>query len=214
MSIDSDSYNRASLGWCQVFAHWNTGLLLEEIEEQQPLTHSSAADDVTYRAAVFSPDRRHRYLLERRFGAGSKLVAFVGINPSTAGVQDDPTLRRMMGFARRADIDARELLVVNLCARVATDPRRVRLGPLWEDRVLNVSALERVGPADLVIAAWGAHAALVGAAVQELRTISRCAAELRCLGLTRDGSPRHPLYLRRDAPLQVFELPQHGKVEG
>jgi hypothetical protein len=30
---------------------------------------------------------------------------------------------------------------------------------------------------------------------------------LRCFGLNKDGSAKHPLYLRRDAALMEFPLP-------
>jgi hypothetical protein len=33
-------------------------------------------------------------------------------------------------------------------------------------------------------------------------------ATLQCLGMTKDGHPRHPLYVRGDAPLTAYSLPQ------
>ncbi len=58
----------------------------------------------------------------------------------------------------------------------------------------NDSVLARV--CGVVIAGWGAHAkqARVAAAVQLL-------PPLFALGTTRNGHPRHPLYVRGDAPL-------------
>ena len=53
-------------------------------------------------SAELSEDGRYRYWLSRRLEMGERTVLFVGLNPSTADVQqDDPTIRKWVGFARR-----------------------------------------------------------------------------------------------------------------
>jgi len=138
--------------------------------------------------ATFSRDRRYRYRLWRRWDRGRPVVAFVMLNPSTADARrDDPTIRRCVGFAQRWGYGGIE--VVNLYAYRATDPRALRtvrdpVGP--GNRRHMRRALRR---AALVVLAWGANAhgdRLTGV------------GQAHCLGLTRAGQPRHPLYLRRD----------------
>jgi hypothetical protein len=143
----------------------------------------------------------YRYLLTRDIsiiGEAGKTV-FVMLNPSTAdAVENDPTIRRCIGFAESWGSSG--LIVANLYALRSTDPKQ-----LW-----RVS--DPVGPsndaelADLaikhcdIVCAWGSNARpdRVGAFVKLMK---RFGAELWCLGTTKSGAPRHPLYLRRDAEL-------------
>jgi hypothetical protein len=137
---------------------------------------------------------RFRYLLWRQWEVGAR-VLFVMLNPSVADAErDDPTIRRCRGLARAWGFGAVE--VANLFALRATDPRdlaraRRRVGPR-NDEIL----LDAVGRADAIIVAWGVHGALDGRDRAVARLLDGRA--LRCLGRTRAGQPRHPLYVRRD----------------
>jgi hypothetical protein len=155
--------------------------------------------------AVFSRDRRYRYRLWRRWDAARPVVAFVMLNPSTAdAVRNDPTVRRCIGFARSWGFGGLE--VVNLFAYRATDPRVLRratdpVGPA--NRRHLAAAIVRAG---LVIAAWGADPTARDAPTQG-RVLSQ--PELRCLGVTRSGAPRHPLYVRATVrPIRVRRVRQ------
>lgn len=153
--------------------------------------------------AVFSDCRLYRYRLERRWGEGV-LGAFLMLNPSTADeFQNDPTIRRCIGFAKREGWGG--LVILNLFAFRATDPKDMErapdpIGP-DNDEYLNAASFRVNGP---LVAAWGAHKS----AVDRGRYV---AAFLRwpmlCLGTTADGSPRHPLYVRADTPLVPFNWP-------
>jgi hypothetical protein len=144
--------------------------------------------------ATFSRDRRYRYRLWRRWDDTRPVVAFVMLNPSTADARrEDPTIRRCIGFARAWGFGGVE--VVNLFAFRATDPRSLRrvrdpVGPL---NARYVRAATRRSA--LVVAAWGAHG------VPDRAGMPRLPRGGRCLGFTRGGQPRHPLYVRRDARL-------------
>ena len=73
-------------------------------------------------SAIFSGDRRYRYLLIRRVGTSQSRVLFIMLNPSAADeVRDDPTIRRCIGFAR--DWGFGLLEVVNLFALMSTNPK-------------------------------------------------------------------------------------------
>ena len=73
------------------------------------------------RSAAFSPCRRYRYCLSRVWNPKLPSVMFVGLNPSTADEQeDDPTVRRCIGFARNWNFGG--LILVNLFAYRSTDP--------------------------------------------------------------------------------------------
>jgi hypothetical protein len=144
-------------------------------------------------SALFSECRTWRYALARELG-GVGTVAFVGLNPSTADeAKDDPTIRRCIGFAR--DWGFGRLEVVNVYAFRAGDPRDLRragdpVGP-ENDRVLA----RVLDGAELVVAAWGVHARADRLAELDAVLGGR---PLHALGVTKNGAPRHPLYLRAD----------------
>ena len=114
-----------------------------------------------------------------------------------------------MGFARREGCG--EIVVVNLFSFRATDPQdlvdviRAGVSP-WgpEQAEWMSSALReaRSGRHNILVAAWGAHP------VAQL-AYSKFPAGLpwKCLGTTKHGAPRHPLYVRGDQPLVPFDLP-------
>lgn len=153
------------------------------------------------KSACLSEDGLYRYSLRRTWDGSRPPVVFVGLNPSTAdGTQDDPTIRREMAFARRLGFGG--LLKVNLYAFRATDPKALRealkqgvdaFGPVNLAYVLGETELaERV-----VVAAWGKPPSGVPVPDDLAAALSR--RPLLCLGTTKDGHPRHPLYLRADA---------------
>jgi hypothetical protein len=166
------------------------------VTEQQAL----AMD--TGRSAVISADGVYRYRLERCWRDGDT-VAWIMLNPSTADADtDDPTLRRITAFSRGWGFG--RLIVANLYALRATDP-----GQLW-------TAPDPVGPdndrhiADAVschevIVAWGTNAK-PERVVQVLDVIGRQpgVGHLHCLGVTKSGAPKHPLYVAGNTPMTLW----------
>ena len=147
------------------------------------------------KSAVLDESGRYRYRLSRRWEEGDELV-FVLLNPSTAdATEDDPTLRRCVGFARRMGFGG--LVVVNLFALRATDPRSLATAadPVGPDNDAHI--LGACEAADRVLLGWGNHGLLHGRGEKVWRRLGAC----HHLGLTARDQPRHPLYLRRDTPL-------------
>ena len=163
-------------------------------------SHSSTAD--TTAGAVLDRTRTYRYRLWRRWAAGNS-VLFVLLNPSTADAEhDDPTLRRCVGFARRWGFGGVE--IVNLFALRATDPRHLRnaVDPVGPDN--NRQIRRAAQAAELVVAGWGNHGARDGRAAIVSRLLGR-GRTLHCLGVTRQGQPRHPLYVAAQTPPFVWQ---------
>lgn len=154
--------------------------------------------------AVFDSSGTYRYLLWRVWSGDAPRVAFVMLNPSAAdAAANDPTIRRCIGLARAWGYGALE--VVNLFAYRTAYPAELGnagdpIGP-ENDRYIR-AALVRCAA---VIAAWGVHGSLRqrGAQVSEmLRALAGGTA--CCLGRTRAGHPRHPLYLSNRIVPQPF----------
>lgn len=168
--------------------------------------------------ADISPCGRYRYLLEREWrgthdpkhwrwlgakdGAGHELgepqsVMFIMLNPSTAdGNVDDPTIRRCVGFAKAWQYEA--ISVVNLFAYRATKPKDLFAAGDAIHGPRNQEVIEHAAcRAGLIIAAWGAH----GNYGEQDEVVRGWLHDrpIYALGVTKDGHPRHPLYLSGDA---------------
>ena len=146
--------------------------------------------------AVFSPCRKYRYTLWREWLGGSGYLQVIGLNPSTADeVQDDPTVRRCIRFAQDWGYSA--LCMTNLFGYRATDPINMKkqkdpVGPDNDKWLVEVAE-----SASLVVAAWGVH----GVHNDRQRDVNYLLDDhINChhLGLTKEGHPKHPLYLRAD----------------
>jgi hypothetical protein len=172
------------------------------------LLHHDAGDTA---GALFSPDQRYRYALWRRWGMEGESVPLVviGLNPSTAdATTDDPTVRRCIAFAKREGLGG--LLMLNLFAFRSTDPAALYaeadpVGPR-NDECLAYFAQCVATDAGRLVAAWGAHGAHRYRSARVVELIQRAGARLECLGTTKSGQPRHPLYLKGDTPFQNFLL--------
>ena len=164
-------------------------------EEHQDLSGRSVA--------VYSADRRYRYLLIRRWSQRGPTCVCLLLNPSTAtAARNDPTVTRCIRLARLPHHGCAALVVVNLFAYRATDPAQLALvddpvGP-HNDRFI----LQHCQPGWLVIAGWGAHAQARRRGAQVEQLLAGAGVELRCLALTAAGQPHHPgRRVRLDQPL-------------
>lgn len=153
----------------------------------------------------------YRYTLTRGPWLGEGTVLFVMLNPSTADeTQDDPTIRRCIRFAQSWGFAA--LTVVNLYGLRSTDPRGLwrcdghPVAPAFENDLAIAIAAHG---ANLTVCAWGADPGPLPdrpRQVVDLLSPGRIVA----LGLTKDGHPRHPLYVRADAKPVPFTLAEPG----
>ena len=119
-------------------------------------------------------------------------------NPSTADAElDDPTIRRCVGFSQRMRYGG--LVVVNLFAVRSPDPMTVRQvsDPAGPDNDFWVRYWASKCP--LTMAAWGFDGRVFNADRYMLRTLGEVAPfRVMCLGTTKGGDPRHPLFVRSD----------------
>ncbi len=129
------------------------------------------------------------------------------LNPSTADEFTlDPTIRRCVTFARGWGYGAVD--VCNLFAMRATSPRILHeadrrgddpVGPRNDGAIIDA-----VSCAQRVIVAWGTHGSLGGRAACVTRLVA--GAKIYRLGVSADGSPRHPLYLNAGTRPQLWRL--------
>jgi hypothetical protein len=146
--------------------------------------------------AIIDISSTYRYLLWRSWDQQRPRLGFMMLNPSTAdATQDDPTIRRCLGFAHAWGYGSLE--VVNLFAYRSPTPKALGkvpdpVGP-ENDRYL-LACTQRV---QTLILAWGNHGSFHNRHLQVLSLLAD-GQPLYCLGLTQAGQPRHPLYLSRN----------------
>lgn len=164
-------------------------------------------------SAVISECGRYRYVLTRELappGPFKATITWVMLNPSTADANtDDPTIRKCLGFSKR--LGWLRMHVVNLFAFRSTDPRVLSMmsdseaiGPENDDWLRGIANRSTV-----IVCAWGAAVddderygrGRVAAAVEALRDGSPSSRDFFCLGTTKSGQPKHPLYVPYDQPL-------------
>ncbi|OIN80881.1 hypothetical protein BMG05_10400 [Mycobacterium malmoense] len=156
------------------------------------------------RSATISADGQYRWSLYRGWDHGP-VMCWVMLNPSTAdGRHDDPTIRRCMGFARSWGYGA--MSVVNLYALRATNPKALwqHHDPVGAKNDAELAFAAQTFP--LIVMAWGAHGRQPRVA-EATRILHRCyehGAQLAALGWTKNGNPRHPLYVRGDTRPQPW----------
>ncbi len=150
--------------------------------------------------AVFAENRNHRLYLWRRWNNNLPWILFIGLNPSTADERlNDPTVRRCIGFADKWGYGG--IFMCNVFTLVSSDPKKLNtetplvMGAHLAMRILRKRCIKAV-------AAWGNLIIKVRGGEDRVERIERDLSPLHCLGITKQGHPRHPLYLPGDSELR------------
>lgn len=157
----------------------------------------------THSRAEFSECGRYRYLLQRQWG-DEAICLFVGLNPSTATADsDDATIRKCVALARTWGFSG--MTMANLFAVRCRYPQvlsthRDPVGP-ENDRFL----LPAIEQAHTAVAMWGNHGLKsYGLTARRDQNILALRDDWQCVGITKRGAPRHPLYIASTSTLMNF----------
>lgn len=158
--------------------------------------------------ARLSPCLNYRYSLTRVWDDSKDRVCWVCLNPSTADAsQDDLTVTKIVGFSKLFGYAGFEL--VNLFSKRSTQPGELlkpgdHVGPEGD------ASLWAAASSLPLILAWGSWGHKFPERVTEvLRMLQLGTGKMpvHCLGITKDGHPKHPCRLAYNTPLVVFPLP-------
>lgn len=160
--------------------------------------------DDTDNGALFSQCRKYRYALWRIWNKDKGLVMFICLNPSKADeLIDDPTIRRVRNFA--SDWGYGGVYMMNLFAWINPNPSKLKKcpDPLGENnRYLNKFTRK----CDMVIFAWGAY----NEAKERAKEVTQM-FDGYALAINKDGSPKHPLYVKKD--VRLIRYSSEGKAQ-
>ena len=145
--------------------------------------------------AEFSKDKKYRYSLSRKWSE-KKQVLFILLNPSKGdGIDDDPTIRRLISISKNLGYGGFE--VVNLYTII--NPKRNKL----YEKKRKFSAKNKKLIAKLV----ARHKTIIygwGATENEPNWLSNIVKRPLCFNINKNGTPKHPLYLKKESTLKKF----------
>lgn len=164
-------------------------------------------------SAIISDCGLYRYRLDRECCPpfeGSKVIAYFGVNPSTADAMlDDATVRKWRGFTLRNG--GHRFIVGNVFSLRATDVRVLRktLITMGPDHRMHLDAI--IQEADVLVPCWGSSEKLeYGHRLYMsylMRTLLDSGKPVLHFGQTKSGDPKHPLMLGYDTALQPWSKP-------
>ena len=156
------------------------------------------------RDAIFSKCKTYRYELHRIWDAEGPKIMFLMLNPSTANETiDDRTVSRCINYAQEWGYGG--LLIGNLFSYRSRYPEKLfcpddPIGPLN-----NFHLKEMSKRCERVICAWG-NSSLIKKLNFDISKLNDIKAPLFYLEKMKDGTPKHPLYLRKSLLPRPFSI--------
>lgn len=152
--------------------------------------------------AHFSNCRNYRYVLWRVWDVSKSRIMFIGLNPSTANeISDDPTIRRVKKMAQ--DWGYGGVYMTNLFALVATHPYELLQCPdpingndEWLIKIASITG-------DIIFA-WGNFKI----AQERAKKVIEMFPNAKALQINKNGSPKHPLYVKGDVVPILYQSKQ------
>ena len=183
-------------------------LTFEEALEEHPESSNYDRDKWLYVPNFYS---EYRYILGTK---GEKPLITIGINPSTAEPDNlDNTLKSVERIAHGNGFDS--FIMFNVYAERATNPDD--MDKVFNEKLHNENmkafrfVLEHAGDKPSVWAAWGAI-------IEKRSYLKTCVADMVRIGneydaawykagaVSKAGHPHHPLYLKKDERLELFDM--------
>lgn len=188
---------------------------------EEALLNSGGRGDYDAGKWLYVPDyyADYRYILGTR---GSNPLICIGINPSTAAPDDlDNTLKSVARISSANGYDS--WIMFNVYAQRATNPddmdRELNLKLHHENMLAFEYILKNVGEgiSPAIWAAWGTiiekRAYLRDCVMDMVALGQKYGASWFCAGKRSvKGHPHHPLYLRKDAATETFDIADYLEV--
>ena len=153
--------------------------------------------------AIISDCKRYRYRLWRIWNENKPLVLFIMLNPSKADSNaDDPTIRRCMRFAAAWGYGG--MYVGNLFAYRSTEPKGLMktFDPVGRENDYHLACMSE--KCEIAVCAWG-NKSIVDSMRPEHTPLEFVKAPLYYIELSKDGIPKHPLYLKKSLKPKRFD---------
>lgn len=163
---------------------------------------------------LYIGDDKERYVLGQ---PGFRNILVFGVNPSTATPGEnnlDPTIRKVRNLVKEQGCDG--WIMVNLYPLRATDPKDLPEAidkKLHENNLKVLKAIENSYYIERIWAAWGNTIDTrfyLGEALNDINE-ELTSAQWYYLGkLTKQGNPRHPLYMKSGEEFNWFPVTDYA----
>ncbi len=158
--------------------------------------------------ALLSSCRKYRYKLYRDVNKdGDKVIAYFGINPSTADETiNDHTVKKWIGFTKRNN--GKRLIAANVFAFRTTQVSELAKvdNPVGTNNIKHV--MEVINESDVLVPCWGDRSKIPTELHAELDKflilLEQSGKPVLCFGKTKSGDPKHPQMLGYETPLVKF----------
>lgn len=198
-------------------------LLDDILSFEEALSNSGSRGDYDAEKWLYVPDyyADYRYILGTR---GKNPLICIGINPSTAAPDDlDNTLKSVARIANGNGYDS--WIMFNVYAQRATNPDDMDSELNEKLHRENMRAFEYIlsnvgeGVSPAIWAAWGTI-------IEKRDYLRGCVLDMVSLGQqygahwvsagkkSKKGHPHHPLYLRKDAETEAFDIEDYLNIIG
>lgn len=147
--------------------------------------------------AKFSECGKYRFWLKRSWNKDQPKLLLIGLNPSTADKdQDDPTIRRVKSLAASNGFGG--IYMMNLFPFITPYPKELKPD---NGKVENDYWLETVheNQCKTVCFCWGNFSF-----PERIYEMVERFPDALCFGKNKNGSPKHPLYLKADTKLVKY----------
>ena len=169
---------------------------------------------------LFSECRSYRWILKRELLSGKKSVVFIGLNPSIANSsENDKTLQRIINFCSQWDY--KNIYIINLFALISKSSLQLSKSndPIGGNNdLITLKTLQfwrENSDCDLWLG-WGDKGQFrdrdrdVLALIRKFSNVkpkeNNFSKSVLCLGLSKKGNPRHPLFMPNYSILKNFDL--------
>jgi hypothetical protein len=148
--------------------------------------------------AAFSDCRNYRYALWRIWNRNLPLVMFIGLNPSTANESEpDNTIRRVKSISENLGYGG--FYMMNCFPIISTDPKILKdtdktVFDQQQYFINNQKLKEVTAKCKDIIFAWGNFKEVQNRA----KEVQLMFPNAKALHINKNGSPKHPLYCRKD----------------
>lgn len=148
--------------------------------------------------ALFSNDRKHRFMLWRIWDETKPRVMFIGLNPSNANESDpDPTIQSVGRISKFNGFGG--FYMLNLFSFVTPYPEELQELSAHQqanDHHLSGTSIH----CSTIVYAWGRF----DVAKERGEVIKKMFPTAKVLGLNKNGSPKHPLFQREKTELKDY----------
>lgn len=152
------------------------------------------------KTASLSRDGKHRLELTRCWDKSLPRLGWIMLNPSTADAElDDPTIRKCIGFAERWGYGS--IAVGNLFSYRTKSPAVLKQVPVNErnDADANAALVRLATRCEKIVVGWGANGAHYARRIALVKKmLFDNSVNAVSLEITKQGHPKHPLYIRYD----------------